>query len=309
MNVAGDVELSIVIGSSIEGGGAVATCVASVAAACAGLRAEIIVVEPSATGSAPSSAGGDADLQDSYTLLRAPANSLTPQLWARGLAACRGPVVAFTIAQCVVERHWARALLDAVAAGATVAGGGLELHADTYPADWGIFFLRYSAFRSEVDSPSRGVADLPGDNSAYRRDALDRCADALRDGLWEIDVNRRILANGGRLVRASNATIRFRGPTPFGPMMRQRFAHGRHSGATRVAAGVRPKWQVILAAPLVPLVMASRIARRARRADRRRLILSLPWILAFASAWSAGEACGAVAGAGLSTAFSGARVS
>jgi hypothetical protein len=53
----------------------------------------------------------------------------------------------------------------------------------------------------------------------------------------------------------------------------------------------------VLAAPIVPLVLAQRAARRVWPSgrDRGRFVVSLPWFLVLAGAWAAGEAWGALA--------------
>ena len=76
-----------------------------------------------------------------------------------------------------------------------------------------------------------------------------------------------------------------------------RFQHGREFGAGRVRGG-RPAWLLVLGAPAVPLILASRAASRVwgGGGSRPRFMAALPWFLVLASAWAAGEAWGAVRG-------------
>jgi hypothetical protein len=163
-----------------------------------------------------------------------------------------------------------------------------------------VYFLRYSAVMPERVGAESHPPEPAGDNAVYRRDDLVRHASSLRDGFWELDFHRRVRAEGGELVFEPSAVMRFAGGSPLGTIARHRFAHGRHSGASRVAAGARRRWQVIAAAPLVPLVLLNRIAKRTGRAQRGSLLRSIPAFAVLASSWAAGEAWGAISGSGLS---------
>jgi hypothetical protein len=68
--------------------------------------------------------------------------------------------------------------------------------------------------------------------------------------------------------------------------------------------------QIVLAAPLVPFVLAMRAARRvaASHRDTMRLITALPWFIVLAACWAAGEAWGALRGTSSHTASHGAPV-
>ena len=77
-------------------------------------------------------------------------------------------------------------------------------------------------------------------------------------------------------------------------ILHHRYAHGQQFGSGRVTGGSRKAWQVLLAAPLVPLVLAVRAAPHAARAPHPwRFLLALPWFVLLAGAWAAGEAVGA----------------
>lgn len=272
----------------------IAACLRSITSACEGVNAEVIVVDASADGTA--------DIARTDGLIKVigmPRGTLTPRLWAAGLAQARGRAVAFTIGQCQVGAEWARALLAGLESGATGAGGAMQPAESCGPVDWAIFYLRYSAFLGAGEREVEPAVEIPGDNAAYRGDALQRHASSFADGFWEVDFHRRVRAEGARLVFMPGAEARFGPAAPLLSLARQRFAHGRHSGAWRIATGVRSSWQVIAAAPAVPVLLTLRIARRvlARRADRVRFLSAVPALLLLACAWAAGEAWGAVAAA------------
>ncbi len=288
------VKLSVVV-ACVDAAGSIERCLSSLRDACVELASEIIVVDSSGDEAVARSASSIANAR----VLRYPPGTLTPQLWAHGFGVSTGNVVAFTIAQCSVTREWARALTQAIDAGATGAGGGFELDESATVTDAAVFYLRYSAFLTSEGKTIRTTMEIAGDNAAYRREALDRHAASFGGGFWEVEFHRRIRAEGAVLALVPEATARFAGATRLGAMMRHRFAHGQHSGAMRVSAAERRRWQVILAAPLVPGVLLLRIAGRLRPTDRHRFLRALPAMLLLAGAWATGEAWGALTSAGL----------
>ncbi len=235
------------------------------------------------------------DLGVPVRILASGADALTPQLWGRGLLAARGDAVAFTINQCTVESGWAGALLAGLAHGDAGVGGRLTLAEDASLTASAIYFLRYSAFLGAVGAARRQVQDIAGDNAAYRRDVLMRYG-PYGHGFWEIEAHHRLRADGGTLALVPGTDAAFGGSPPLWPFMRQRFAHGRHFGEWRVRVGGRARWQIALAAPLVPFVFLIRTARRVAGypGSLGRLVACAGPFLALAAAWAAGEAAGAV---------------
>jgi hypothetical protein len=292
--------LSIVIGS-VNSARCIARALASFERACVGLDAEILIVDASTDATVERIA----EVRPSARVRRLRPGTLTPALWSAGLAMSRGRVVAFTTGHCVVGEGWARALLAGLENGATGVAGSLSPALDSDVVDWGIFYLRYSAFLGAGEARVESAPEIPGDNAAYRRDTLERHSASFADGFWEVDFHRRLRReNGGtRLEFIPGADAQFGPSSSFAPLARQRFAHGRHWGAWRVEQGVRSAWQVVIAAPLVPLVLGARIARRVLRrpSHRVRFVLSLPVVLALAAAWAAGEAVGALSVIGMGT--------
>ena len=287
--------LTVVV-ACIDARRTVAACLRSIASACNGLDAEVVVVDASTDGTAEVVRQAGVPVR----LMGKQSGTLTPALWAAGLAVARGQVVAFTIGQCRVGAGWAGALLAGLESGATGAGGAITLADEAGPVDWALFYLRYSAFLGAGERGVEQAVEIPGDNAAYRRDALQRHESSFADGFWEVDFHRRLRSEGARLVFVPGAEAHFGPAAALLSLARQRFLHGRHSGSWRVTTGVRSSWQAVAAAPLVPFLLAFRIARRVlpRRADRMRFLSSLPALFLLASAWAAGEAWGAVAAAG-----------
>ena len=291
--VAQVIDLSVVIAAN-DAARSIDRCLQHLARACTGLRAEFIVADASRddTASRVEAFGSPA------TVIRCAMDTLAPELWAIGYRRAAGRIVAFTTGHCLVTPAWATALTRAIAGGAAGAGGPLVIDRRTTPIDWAIYYLRYSAFMPQTLGSGRITGEIAGDNAAYDRRVLARHAASFDRGFWEIDVHRLLRAEGGWLAAVPQAETAFTRSFPPATIVRHRFAHGRHFGAGRVSGGGRSAWQVVLAAPLVPVVLAGRAGMRVLRNDTMpwRFAAALPWFLVIAGAWAAGEAWGALAG-------------
>jgi hypothetical protein len=279
-------ELTVIVGS-LDATATVPECVDAVIASCEGIDAEIFVVDGTDEESARA-------LRERFPTVRVtsrPKGTLVPALWGWGLSEARGRVVAFTIGQCIVGRGWARAMLDGVRSGAVGVGGRIDVRPGTRATGRATFYLRYSAWLGVPDGRANEIA---GDNAAYDHEALRGVRDSAGDAFWEVEAHARFRALGKTLIVDPGATAWFTDRTGLGTMAARRFVHGRHSGSFRVKSGVRTRWQMVLGAPLVPLVLLIRVARRVARAPGHAVgfLTAVGAFLVLASAWAAGEAIG-----------------
>lgn len=290
-------DISVVVANA-GGAGDAQECVDSVLDACRGLSFEVLVAaaeHDAVPHPSRRSAPGD---EGAIRHVECAAGSLVPHLWAAGIRAARGRVVALTIAEMRVSTDWARSLLRAMDAGAPTVGGvggGFALGRSPSAAMRAMFYLRYHAFLA----PKHGrVGYIAGDNAAYRRDALQAHADSFVAGFWEVDFHRLIAADGLELRIVPDAPVLADGKIPMQMAVAQRYRHGRQFGRWRVETGARRPWQIAAAAPLVPVILTIRIARGVLTARRGigRFALSVPAILLLASAWAFGELRGALGG-------------
>lgn len=279
-------ELSVIVGS-LDGAGTIRDCLTALQTACAGIDAEILVADASADDSARIARESLPDAR----VLSLPAGTLVPALWGAGLREARGRVVAFTIAQCMVDPGWARALLDGIGNGAAGVGGRLGVRRGTSATGRATFYLRYSAWLSVSDGPA---AEIAGDNAGYDHETLRTVRESNGGPFWEVEAHARFRSTGRRLVVHPGATAWFTDDTALRTMAARRFAHGRHSGSFRVRSGVRTRWQMVLGAPLVPFVLLVRVARRVARAPGHMVgfASSVGAFFVLAAAWAAGEAIG-----------------
>jgi hypothetical protein len=261
-------------------------CLASVAPQ-RGPGTELIVVSPEPSRATPVD----------VTWLLAPPGLLIPHLWSLGMARARGEVVALTTSHFTPAPDWlaviaaAHARLDSAAVGGPVdppRGRGL--------VEWATYFLRYSAYlryRSE-----QGVEDLAGDNASYKRVSLLAHPEFLRDGFWELEYHKRLRREGRTLTFLPGMRVTLRRSFGLFPFLAHRFRHGREFGQARLRGrGPALRIAAIVASPLIPLLLAGKIAMRVARSGRDLgpFAACSPILLCFVLAWALGETAGYLA--------------
>jgi len=287
-------DVSVII-ASVESARSIGRCIESVRAALEGKCSEVIVVDASRDTSA--------DIAERNlgraAVIRCVSGTLTPDLWATGIARSTGRVIALTTGHFEVGQTWVENLESALREGHTGAAGRLDLGDATSVTDWAVFYLRYSEFLLEPKQVCRDVPGIPADNAAYDGEAIRRFVMNSDDGFWEVEFHRQLHAAGGSLAVVPGATARYGRSFPFSTIARHRFHHGRHAGAWRTSRAGRSPAMIIAATPLVPFALALRAWRRVRPMveHRGRFLRALPAFLVLAGCWAVGEAVGAVGGA------------
>jgi hypothetical protein len=224
---------------------------------------------------------------------------LTPHRWTRGIRQARGEAVALTIADCQPAADWAAAALQALdeRPRAAAIGGVMELNPAGSPADWALFFLRYSAYLPPV---RRGpIVEIAADNGVYRRAALERYPETWHPGFWEPTVHAAFRRAGMDIVLDPRLVVTHKHSLTVAAFSRQRFVHGRAFGAARFGASpVGQRALRVLAAPAAAGVLLARVTARvfAKRRHRLRLLASLPILGWFTVCWIAGETTGYLLG-------------
>jgi hypothetical protein len=279
----GSLSLSIVIGSN-GAPASVESCLAALEPQVDG--AEVLVCEPEA--SAP-------EVRERFPFARflERRGALVPALWRDGIDASRGRFVALTVSPMRPAEDWVERIIDQLER-VDVVAGAVEPGERLRRCDWAEYFCRYSHDALPFEG-HECVEQLPGDNAGYRRESLESTRDLFRDGFVEPFVNRR-LADAGATLRHEPSVVVYQGRSAgTAAFVRQRLAHGRDYGwrQGRAASAAR-NLASAGAAPLVPLVLTTRLTRGLlpSRRFRRPLLTSLPLVLTFNAAWAAGEAAG-----------------
>ncbi|MFQ5745746.1 MAG: glycosyltransferase [Gemmatimonadota bacterium] len=270
-------------------------CIGSVLPQCESVGAELVVAR----------AGDPGDLEawreefPTVRFLAAPPGSSIPVLRGVALAAASGAVVALTEDHCVAASGWLERLAETVRAGAPVVGGAMGNARTERLVDWAAYFAEYGLFAGCDDS---GTPPSPTEaNVAYAGAIVPAIAAWTRSGLWENVVHDRLRARGVGFAFRADAIVLQNHTYRFGAFCRDRFTHGRAYARRRLAEGSTvSRWLLAAGTPVLPFLLLSRVARRARRSHRGPFLRAGPLTLAFLSAWALGEAAGYLAGPALS---------
>lgn len=235
-------------------------------------------------------------------MIAVPGDTPIPQMRAIGIRratdsaapAIAVPAIAVIEDHVIVPPGWARAMLDALDAGADVAGGAVDNAATGTWVDWSAFLCEYS---STLPPLPAGPSDwLPGNNVIYRAAVLARHDAVLDEGKWENRLHDALRAGGTVLMLHPEIVVGHKMHYSFGLYMAQRYLYSRsYAGAMR--DGMPKGKQIVMGAAaliaLPPLMFLRTIRRiRAKRRYPRELLRALPLLVPFCLSWGAGEAAG-----------------
>jgi hypothetical protein len=260
------------------------TCLAALLPQCIRLEAEVIVSRSGALGTLEGAYPG-------VSFVDAPAGASWPTLRAAGMAVAEGDVVALTEDHCVPGRDWLEEIVSAQRSGADVAGGAMENGRRERAIDWAAYFAEYGVYLSAT--PASEPPHITAANVAYGRSVVEDVIAAAREGHWENVAHDRLAARGRTVAFLRTAAVYENQSHRFADFCRDRYGHGRDYACARLGEeGVRRRWLYLLGTPLLPFVLARRIASAAGPERRRPFLRALPFTLLFLGAWAAGEAVG-----------------
>ena len=259
-------------------------------------RLEVVLVVPSATVFAVADSE-KAGLLDVRVIEVADIESL-PRARARGVEAARAPVVVLGETHSFPEDGWAAALIAAHRGPWAAVGPSIGNANPDTRTSWANLLIDYGQW---VDVTEAGPArELPGHNSAYKRDVLIAYGSDLARLLNpEHDLITELVERGHGLYLEPRARILHLNTSSLVRWPRERFTAGRTYAALRCRGWPRRRRIVYsVGAPLIPVVRAARILRRAReRGSSRRFLLGVLPALGFGLvASAAGELVGYATG-------------
>ena len=217
---------------------------------------------------------------------------------AAGFDIARAPVIASLEDTAQPSADWFQAICEAHASWPhEVIGGPIDVEAGDAAA-WAAFWLDFAPHvppRERAD-----VAGLSDVNASYKRHALMAVRDIWARGFNEFVVHRAFQARGYRFLMLPAAGVTLQRPSrAWSAVLAERFWWGRVFGAARrEVLPTRSLAVRALAAPVLPALMAARVARRVvpRAVHRRRLLGAVPSLLACGAAWCGGELIGELTG-------------
>lgn len=265
---------------------------------CRALRAEVIAV----VSEEDSTAGllREFGAREQLRVIEMPERRSVPQLRGEGVKAARGRLIAITEDHCLFPPRWLERFVE-LHAGREVAavGGPVENGRTSSIADWAIYFSRYTTSMPPIGRGATGA--LPGNNACYKREALEAVAPLLKDGFWENDVNRELIARARVLWLEPGLVVTHNKPYRFGRYLALRYRHARcFGGMIRARAGRAELVKRVLLSPLIPLMLLARSARaiQAKKRRGREFLLAVPALLVCYGVWFWGELAGYLCGPG-----------
>jgi hypothetical protein len=219
---------------------------------------------------------------------------------AAGVRAATAPIVVIGETHTYPDPGWGEALIRAHEGPWAVIVPGFGNANPNGPLSWAIFLLDYGRWLAGL--PAGEIALAPTHNSSYKREVLLSIGPALETALAHGDeMTLKLNSAGHRTYFEPSAVIDHLNVTQLAPWLHERFLGGR------VIAGRRamrwPWWMRLLyvvASPLIPVVVLSRIwpgVRHARR-ETRLPFGTLPAIIIGAMVSAMGELVGYAWGIG-----------
>lgn len=233
------------------------------------------------------------------TVIGMPGDSTIPMMRARGFDAAAADAVGVIEDHVIVPEDWSRKLLDALAAGADVAGGPIENAATESKIDWAAFLCEYSACLPPLAGGESTW--LPGNNIVYRRSLLDQYKPLINEGKWENHLHDAMRNDGVKLIMLPDLVVGHKMHYTFNLYMSQRYLYARSYAGARVAEKpMHIRLAYGLAAFALPPLLFVRTLRQIISKGRHldRLWPSIPMLVAFVCSWGAGEIQGYWFGAG-----------
>jgi hypothetical protein len=224
-----------------------------------------------------------------------------------GIRAATSPIVVLAEDHSFPAPDWAEALLDAHQRQYAVVGPVVRNGNPRTMLSWANLLLEYGpwlegAERAELD-------DLPGHNSAYRRELLVEYGDHL-EKMFEVEavIQRDLRSKGHRMLLEPRACTSHLNFSKLRPSLLLRLNAGRSFAAYRTHGWSLPKRIAYgLASPLIPFVRLSRIVRLVRTSPELEHLFPrvLPMLCTVLLVDGLGELIGYTAGPGDSPRFLG----
>jgi len=222
-----------------------------------------------------------------------------PQLRRIGVEQARGEIVAIIEEHCLASENWLAALSSAFSPDYVSVGGPVDFHKDSRLRDWITYFIEYNSYLPPwADGDTFNVGSA---NAAYRRETLLSNLALLNAGYWEAALHPKLLAEGKKFRSVPSMVVYHRGPFDYFYYLRQRYLFSRaFSGARRTTISPAQRVAYLLAAPVIPALLLSRIGSRvfAKRCYPSKFMLSLPLLIPAMASYVAGEWMGYAFGPG-----------
>lgn len=219
---------------------------------------------------------------------------------AAGIRAASAPIVALAEDHSFPDPDWADALIAAHEAGWAVVGPVVVNANPRSMVSWSNLLLEYCPW---LEGAARGeMDDLPGHNSAYRRDLLLAYGDRLEE-VFEAEavVQRELRSAGHRMLLEPAARTSHLNFSKVSSSLKLRFHAGRcFAGYRTMGWSAAKRIAYIVGAPLIPVVRLRRILSFLKQSETYSRLLPgvIPMLCVALTAGGFGELVGYISGPG-----------
>jgi len=214
-----------------------------------------------------------------------------------GMRKARAPLIALIEDVGRPDTNWAAALVKEHERPYAAVGGAMENGVDR-PLNWAVYFGDFGRYQNPVPrGPSPFVSDA---NVCYKREALERVADAWADTYSESRVHAAFAERGEAIALSPEVIVyQHRLGLRLGPALVERYVWGRSYAAVRVASVAASRRAIFaVLCPLLPFVLFLRQLGNVVRTKRNQaaFVKAAPLTFMLDVAWSWGEFVGYVTG-------------
>jgi GT2 family glycosyltransferase len=223
-----------------------------------------------------------------------------PELRANAMAQSKGDIIVVTEDHCIAPENWLEEIVKAHQLGYMVVGGAVENGKTDRIIDWSVFLCEYSSCMLPITAGE--VPSVPGNNAAYKRAALDMVDDDIKRNFWESFLHEELAKKGVKFLSVPSIVVLHKKEFGFFYFLSQRFHYSRSfAGMRRTLLPPPKRFYYLVASPLLPLLMAIRVARAVLLEKKRfykEFFLSLPSLSIFLISYAMGEFTGYLLGPG-----------
>jgi hypothetical protein len=288
--------ISVVV-SSIRSPDMLEACLASLRPQCDAVGAELIVARATpASGRASASSGTNPPGGVRFVPVAEDASE--PVVRSAGVAAAGGEWVILTEDHCIADPMWLHRMMAALptesgpalpSGEVHVVGGSIRPNASDGVLARAAFVAEYGFYGG--NAVGKGAPPIAAANVAYHRSVLPQAITRFSAGEWENALHDHLFASGHRLIVVADAIVRPMFRPAFVRHLRDRYVHGRAYASARRVSRQRLVL-VLLGAPVLPFLLATRCYRALATGDRAACATAMPLAIILLAGWTAGELAG-----------------
>jgi glycosyltransferase involved in cell wall biosynthesis len=208
------------------------------------------------------------------------------------LGEAEGEIVVVTDANCRFPQGWLRKLQRAHDSDFAVIGGVVENGCKKGMLGWACYFADYGRFM--LPAKRCETSFLAGNHVSYKRSLLERSHHLIENGFYKVFFHWALAKQGVRFLFDPDLVVYYVCPHTFSSFTSNYYCQARAFAEMRCRSDSRSRLMRLLSVPALPALL---LIRRVwpvlgKRRDTGKLLLSIPALAVFATAWSAGEMAG-----------------